>query len=194
MRKSMLIALVALSAGFAVPPSALAETAPTEGPELRRGPTSTERAESQLESAQQAYKYGSSLAMRVSKMLDGARRDKDVMRADALNRKLTEINAIIRNLESRIRALQGAHAGNDQDQARHEFTVITVLGQKLNQIDQELSQLLTQDKYEPGASQVVTTLEPDHQVTVAPLPPPPGGGGGGGGLVFPQPGQSASPN
>jgi hypothetical protein len=56
--------------------------------------------------------------------------------------------------------------------------VISVLGQKLDTLDQESSQCLGQDVYEPGASQVVTTVPADSPsdnpfaVTPDGAPPP----------------------
>ncbi|MFA6129260.1 MAG: hypothetical protein WC699_18315 [Bacteroidales bacterium] len=101
----------------------------------------------------------SQLNERLSKMLDGARREKDIMRANCLSRKLTELNSNLRYIEGRNRALRDAVSGNDQARANHEYTVLGVLAQKLDQLDQEASQCLGQDIYESGASQVVTTFD-----------------------------------
>jgi hypothetical protein len=91
-------------------------------------------------------------------MLDEARREKDIMRANCVNRKLTEINANTRNIEQRSRALKDAAAAGDDARRSHEYTVLTVLSQKLDQLDQEATQCLGQSVYEPGASQIVTTV------------------------------------
>lgn len=101
---------------------------------------------------------GSSLAERITKMLDGARREKDIMRANCLNRKLTEVNANVRNAEGRLKALRDAGTGGDEGRANHEFTVLSVIAQKFDTADQEASQCLGQDVYESGASQVITTI------------------------------------
>jgi hypothetical protein len=99
------------------------------------------------------------LAERLSKMLDEARRDKDIMRANCINRKLTEVNANTRNIEQRARALKDAASTNDEARRSHEFTVLTVLSQKLESLDSEATQCLGQSVYEPGASQIVTTIQ-----------------------------------
>jgi hypothetical protein len=118
------------------------------------------------------------LATRLTKMLDESRRDKDIMRANCINRKLTEVNANTRNVEQRTQALKTAAATNDEARRSHEFTVLTVLSQKLEQLDQEATQCLGQSVYEPGASQVVTTI-PNNISTaadpaaIAPTPPAP---------------------
>ncbi len=122
-------------------------------------------------------KRGSALAERITKMLDAARRDKDIMRANCLNRKLTEVNANVRNAEGRLTALRDAAKGNDEARTNHEFTVLSVIAQKFDSADQEASQCIGQDVYESGASQVITTIDPNttdqNPATVPPPPPAP---------------------
>ncbi len=114
------------------------------------------------------------LAERLSKMLDEARREKDIMRANCVNRKLTEVNANTRNVEQRARALRDAAQANDEARRSHEYTVLTVLSQKLSSLDQEATQCLGQSVYEPGASQVVTTIQQNAVVVdTSPATPPP---------------------
>lgn len=114
--------------------------------------------EEQLRAANDIARRANQLAERLSKMLDEARREKDIMRANCVNRKLTEVNANTRNVEQRMRALRDAAAAGDDARRGHEFTVLTVLNQKLDQLDQEAAQCLGQSVYEPGASQVITTI------------------------------------
>jgi hypothetical protein len=114
----------------------------------------------QLAQADQISRRAGQLAERLSKMLDEARREKDIMRANCVNRKLTEVNANTRNVEQRARALRDAAAAGDDARRSHEYTVLTVLSAKLNSLDQEATQCLGQSVYEPGASQIVTTVSP----------------------------------
>ena len=125
--------------------------------------------EEQLREASAISSRASKLAERLSKMLDEARRERDIMRANCVNRKLTEVNANTRNVEQRMRALRDASAAGDDARRSHEFTVLTVLSQKLDQLDQEATQCLGQSIYEPGAAQIVTTIQsggPDYDPTV----------------------------
>lgn len=117
--------------------------------------------EDKLSFAESALRRAGQLAERLSKMLDEARREKDIMRANCINRKLTEVNANTRNVEQRQRALRDAIAIGDDARAGHEYTVITVLSQKLEQLDQEATQCLGQSVFEPGASHIVTTISQD---------------------------------
>lgn len=134
--------------------------------------------EDQLDQAESIVRRGNQLAERLSRMLDEARREKDILRANCVNRKLTEANANVRNVEQRQRALRDAAATGDESRRNHEYTVMTVLGQKLDSIDQEASQCLGQSVFEPGASQVITTIPKGIYVgtdpsTVPSTPPPP---------------------
>jgi hypothetical protein len=146
------------------------------------GPVQTKAAVTPAEQMSQAdaiSKRATQLATRLTKMLDESRRDKDIMRANCVNRKLTEVNANTRNIEQRKQALKDANSTNDEARRSHEFTVLTVLGQKLESLDQEATQCLGQSVYEPGASQVITTIpnniatanDPSTVPTNPPAPP-----------------------
>jgi len=132
----------------------------------------------QLAQASAIRRRSGAIAQRMTKMLDESRRDKDILRANCLNRKLTEANANTRNVEQRAQALQDANATNDEARRSHEYTVLTVLAQKLESLDREATQCLGQSVYEPGASQVITTYpantsftDPSTGIAVPPAPP-----------------------
>jgi len=132
--------------------------------------------EDQLAQADAIQKRGQALALRLSKMLDEARREKDIMRANCINRKLTEVNANVGNVNGRAKALNDAVKGGDDGRRSHEFTVLSVMSQKFDQAEQEASQCLGQAIYQSGASQVVTTIPADDPSDVNPTaigaPPP----------------------
>jgi hypothetical protein len=155
-------------------------TAAPTGTDVEVGNVRTQAAVSPTEQIAQGdaiVRRASQLAERLSKMLDEARREKDIMRANCVNRKLTEVNANTRNVEQRAAALKAAAQTNDEARRSHEYTVLTVLAQKLNSLDQEATQCLGQSVYEPGASQIVTTISgvfsfPDPS-SVGNIPPAP---------------------
>jgi hypothetical protein len=101
---------------------------------------------------------GSSVAQRLTKVLAEARRDKDILRANCVNRKLTEVNATVRNIEGRSASFRDSSRLSDKSVSSHEFAVLSVLSQKLDLLEQETAQCLGQAAYETGASQVVTTI------------------------------------
>jgi hypothetical protein len=115
-------------------------------------------AEEKIAQAESIARRAGQLSESLSKMLDEARREKDIMRANCVNRKRTEVNANTRNVEQRLKAMRDAKAGGDDVRFAHEYTVLIVLSQKLDQLDQEATQCLGQNVYEHGASQVVTTV------------------------------------
>jgi hypothetical protein len=101
---------------------------------------------------------GTQLSTRVGKMLDDARQEGDIIRLTCLNDKLTEVNAVLRNTQTRAGSLGDAVSA---DARNHEFTVLTVLGQKFKVLEQEANQCVGQDLYEAGATKVVTEINPD---------------------------------
>jgi len=128
--------------------------------------------------AEAIVRRGNQLAERLSRMLDEARREKDILRANCVNRKLTEVNANVRNVDQRAKALKDASQVADDGRRNHEYTVLTVLSQKLDTLNQEAAQCLGESVFEPGASQVITTI-PNNVIavgdpsTVPPATPPP---------------------
>lgn len=132
----------------------------------------------QLAQAEAIEKRGKGLSERLMKQLTAARADKDILRANCVNRKLTEANANVRNVEQRTQALKAAAAGGDQARSSHEFTVVSVLSQKLDTLSREAAQCLGESIYEVGLSQVITTVPADlwpidsRDIPQEPPPPP----------------------
>jgi hypothetical protein len=110
----------------------------------------------QLSTADAIVTRGTNLSQRVTQMLDDARREADVIRVTCLNDKLTQINANLRTAQSRYASLQRTV---DTDQRKHELTVLAVLGQKLQVLDQESNQCIGQDLYETGPTKIVTEID-----------------------------------
>ena len=110
----------------------------------------------QLGSADAIVNRGTTLSQRVVQMLDDARREADVIRVTCLNDKLTQINANLRTAQARYATLQRTV---DADQRNHELTVLTVLGQKLQILDQEANQCIGQDLYETGPTKIITEID-----------------------------------
>jgi len=124
--------------------------------------TGARTSQAQLSAADQAsaadsiVARGTTLSARVGQMLDDARREADMIRVTCLNDKLTQINANLRTAQTRLTSLQRAA---DVDQRNHELTVLTVLGQKLQTLDQESNQCVGQDLYDTGPTKVVTEID-----------------------------------
>jgi len=110
----------------------------------------------ELESSESIVGRGETLSQRVTQMLGDARRESDMIRITCLNDKLTQINANLRTAQARQSSLQHAV---DADQRSHELTVLTVLGQKLQVLEQEANQCVGQDLYDTGTTKVTTDID-----------------------------------
>jgi hypothetical protein len=101
----------------------------------------------------------------VSKMLEQARTARDVVKTLCLNDKLSQIDVAIRSAKDRKAALQAAVARNDQELSNHEFTILTVLRQRGEQLTAEANQCIGEEAAFIGATNVSMTIENT-------LPPP----------------------
>jgi hypothetical protein len=141
-------------------------------------PATTKRAlpnaAEQAAAARAAIQRGSVLAQRISAMLEEARREADIIRVTCLNDKLTQVNANMRTAQSRMSAFETA---TDPDQRNHEATVLSVLGQKFQVLDQEANRCVGQDIYDTGSTRVQTEIDtaklPFETDPSTPSQPPP---------------------
>jgi hypothetical protein len=96
----------------------------------------------------------------VQKMLEQARSTRDVVKTLCLNDKLSQIDVAIRSARDRESALQAAAGRNDQELSNHEFTILTVLRQRAEQLTAEANQCIGEEAAFVGAAEVVTTIDP----------------------------------
>lgn len=160
-----LVAVLAAAAGLAAAQDSTDDSSTSDDSSTDGASTEVVRRtdltpQEEIAEAQRLLANGQSLSMRVQGMLDQARRESDVLRVTCLDDKLTQINAHVRTLGDRVGSLEDAVGLNDSDRTNHEYTVITVLGQNLTQLDRAASECVGQDMYETGTTRVVTTIEP----------------------------------
>ena len=117
--------------------------------------------EEQIAEADRIQSHGTELSTRVLGLLDEARREGDVVRVTCLDDKLTQINAHNRTLGERVESLQQATTTSNDDLRNHEFTVITVLGQNLSQLEADANECVGQSMFETGTTRVVTEVSPE---------------------------------
>ncbi|MBK8169299.1 MAG: hypothetical protein IPK60_03010 [Sandaracinaceae bacterium] len=130
----------------------------------------------QISEGEAILERGNSLSSRVAQMLDEARRDHDILRITCLNDKLTQVNANMRSTDERVGALREASSTNDDGRRNHEYTVITVLGQKFRTLEQEANQCVGQEIFDTGVTRVETSVDPNAPAEEDPArvtPPPP---------------------
>jgi hypothetical protein len=97
----------------------------------------------------------------VRKQLEKARQDRDVVKTLCLNDKLSQIDVSARSARDRQAALQAAVQRSDSELAGHEFTILTVLRQRAEQLTAEANQCIGQEVSFVAQTQVVTEVDPD---------------------------------
>ena len=97
----------------------------------------------------------------VRRQLETARAQRDVVKTLCLNDKLNQIDVAIRSARERRQALETAAARSDADLATHEFTILSVLRQRCDQLTAEANQCIGQEAGFVGESAVTSTIDPN---------------------------------
>jgi hypothetical protein len=96
----------------------------------------------------------------VRRQLETARAQRDVVKTLCLNDKLNQLDVAVRSARERREALQAAVQRSDTDLANHEFTILSVLRQRGDQLTAEANQCIGQEAAFVGDSAVQATVEP----------------------------------
>jgi hypothetical protein len=115
-------------------------------------------------------------AATVRRQLDAARQQHDVVKSLCLSDKLSQIDVATRSAKDRQTALQAAAQRNDAELANHEFTMLTVLSQRSQQLIAEANQCIGEDLAFVGQTQVSVDYPPlpgDEDTTPLPMEVPP---------------------
>jgi hypothetical protein len=127
-------------------------------------------------------------ALVVRRQLTMAREQKDVVKALCLNDKLNQIDLAIRTATDRVGGLESAVNANDAERARHQYTVVQVLNDRIKTLVSEANQCIGEETGFVGESAVtvevvgVPNVDPSEyptnpvlttQAPVASPPPPP---------------------
>jgi hypothetical protein len=116
----------------------------------------------------------------VRRQLDKARQARDVVKSLCLSDKLSQIDVATRSSRDRTSALQAAVQRGDTELANHEFTILSVLKQRVEQLVGEANQCIGEEVAFIGQTQVVTEVDPnlpgsEEDNTGVPAVPPFGG-------------------
>jgi hypothetical protein len=95
----------------------------------------------------------------VRRQLETARTQRDVVKVLCLNDKLNQIDVAIRSAKDRKAALDAAASRNDADLANHEFTILSVLRQRTDQLTAEANQCIGEEGVEIDEPVVTVTIE-----------------------------------
>jgi hypothetical protein len=96
----------------------------------------------------------------VRRQLETARAQRDVVKTLCLNDKLTQLDVAVRSARERREQLAAAAQRNDTDLANHEFTILSVLKQRGDQLMAEAQQCIGQEAGYMGESAVQASIEP----------------------------------
>ena len=114
----------------------------------------------QLEQSKKYIARMESVRASIRRDLEQARQQRDVVKTLCLNDKLNQIDVALRSANERMRALDLAAKRGDKDLTNHEFTILSVLHQRSDQIDSEAKQCIGKEIGIIGESSVVGTIDP----------------------------------
>ena len=97
----------------------------------------------------------------VRRQLETARSQRDVVKVLCLNDKLNQLDVALRSARERRQALEAAAQRNDADLSNHEFTILTVLGTRSDQLSAEANQCIGKEAGFIGESAVTSTIDPN---------------------------------
>jgi len=107
----------------------------------------------------------------VRKQLEEARRQRDVVKTLCLNDKLSQIDVAIRSARDRKTQLQAAVSRNDSELSGHEFTILTVLRQRSEQLVAEANQCIGEESAFVGDTKTTVQIDPRIPIDETPYPP-----------------------
>ncbi len=97
----------------------------------------------------------------VRRQLTTAREQKDVVKTLCLNDKLSQIELAIRTATDRLDGLANAVGQNDSDRARHQFTVLQVLRDRVLTLVSEANQCIGEETGFVGESNITVEIDPN---------------------------------
>lgn len=163
------VALMGATAAFASVPDDDA----VSGIDLRKGITLSPQ--ETLAQARDYYKKMSETERRVVQLQGKAKKDKDMVKLNCVNDKLTQLKGHMTVTNQSMVSLNADVAKGDDAARQHEFTRITILFQKVVTLGTEAEQCIGEDVSFVGATQVDVEIDPSippGDPTEPPLPVP----------------------
>jgi len=99
-------------------------------------------------------------AATVRRQLEQARQQRDVVKTLCLNDKLSQVDVAVRSAQDRKGSLVAAAQRNDAELSNHEFTILTVLRQRAEQLTAEANQCIGEEAAFAGETRTTTTIDP----------------------------------
>jgi hypothetical protein len=99
----------------------------------------------QLRSAARIVEEMTTLRRTVSNMLDRANQERDIIKVNCLNDKLTQIDVTIRSAREHSDLLQTSVSINNDNQRNHEYALIVIFQQRTRALDVEARQCVGEE-------------------------------------------------
>ena len=93
--------------------------------------------------------------------LTAARQERDVVKVLCLNDKMNQMDVAANSAADRMSALRTAAQRNDADRARHEYTVLDVLADRVKTLQSEAGQCVGEETGFAQESEVSVTIDPN---------------------------------
>jgi hypothetical protein len=172
-RRSLLAAAFLWLAAFSVPKYSRGaeEQAPASTPEAKPLPARARAAEvpdaQKIEGSSAAVAHMRDVLSRVLKHLEDARAERDVIKLNCVNEKLTAVKGLLRISEQADVSLQEAVGRKDNEQSQHEYVKITIAERKCEQLLAESEACIGEVAVYSGETQVDVVIEgvPDSDPT-----------------------------
>jgi hypothetical protein len=97
----------------------------------------------------------------IKRQLGNAKEDRDVVRVLCLNDKLNQVDVARSSAEDRLTALTTAAERGDADRARHEYTVLEVLHDRVKVLVNESNQCVGEETGFIGEAEVSVSIDPN---------------------------------
>jgi len=143
--------------------------------EIRTSRTANLSGPEQLREAGRITESLNALRGRVSRLLDTARQERDIIKVNCLNDKLTQIDVTLRSSRDHQDLLQTAVQINNDGQRNHEYALITIFRQRANTLEEEARRCVGEETGNFGEDQTVTFRVspniPEQDTTQYPIEP-----------------------
>jgi hypothetical protein len=117
--------------------------------------------EQQVAEAENVVAFAANASQTVARRLQSARMQHDVVKVLCLNDKLSQVDVAGKSAQERRTAHAAAVGRHDAELATHEFTILTVLRQRVEQLMTEANQCIGEEAAYTGATTTFTTVDPN---------------------------------
>ncbi|HKO92225.1 MAG TPA: hypothetical protein VJU61_13770 [Polyangiaceae bacterium] len=97
----------------------------------------------------------------ITRQLQAARKDRDVVRVLCLTDKLSQVDVALSSAQDRAGALRTAVERADADRSRHEYTVLEVLNDRVRVLVNESNQCVGEETGFIGDAEVSVSVDPN---------------------------------